>query len=173
MAQISSPKPENPCFCPLKTKAKSISNCASTIIKDDLKWEEHFGFDAFELSLDDVLNLEPVLKAVDDRHKIQRIGILRTHAKTMYDWHVDEFRLSCINLLISEDHHSHTLFGMQKNYINKIITELEYKPNTFYLFNNQIQHCVINLDRHRYLLSLYFEEEVPFVELKQKLADLI
>jgi hypothetical protein len=91
----------------------------------------------------------------------------------MYDWHVDEFRLSCINLLISQDHHSHTLFGMQRNYANKVITELEYEPNTFYLFNNQIQHCVINLDRPRYLLSLYFEEEIPFIKLKEKLANLI
>jgi hypothetical protein len=173
MTQISSPEPENPCFCPLKTKAKSIVDCALTIVQDDLKWEEHFGFDAFELSLDSVIQLEPALKAVDDKHKIQRIGILRTHAKSMYDWHVDEFRLSCINLLISQDHHSHTLFGMQRNYANKVITELEYEPNTFYLFNNQIQHCVINLDRPRYLLSLYFEEEIPFIKLKEKLANLI
>lgn len=173
MTQISSPEPENPCFCPLKTKAKSIVDCALTIVQDDLAWEEHFGFDAFELSLDPVLQLEPALKAVNDKHKIQRIGILRTHANSMYDWHVDEFRLSCVNLLISQKHHSHTLFGMQRNYANKVVTELEYEPNTFYLFNNQIQHCVINLDGPRYLLSLYFEEEIPFIKLKEKLADLI
>lgn len=173
MTQISSLEPENPCFCSLKNKAEHIAEYALTIVEENLPWEEHFGFDAFELPLDIILQLEPALKAVHDKHKIQRVGILRIHGNNMYDWHVDEFRLSCINLLINKDHHSHTLFGMQRNHINKVITELKYEPDTFYLFNNQIQHCVINLDKHRYLLSLYFEEEIPFIKLKEKLKDLI
>ena len=173
MTQTLSLEPENPCFCPLKDKAKHIVDYTLALTERELPWEEHFGFDAFELPLNAILQTEPTLAAVNKKHKIQRIGILKTQGKHMYDWHVDEFRLSCINLLLSPNHHSHTLFGMQRNKLTKMITELSYKPNTFYLFNNQIQHCVINLDKPRYLLSLYFEKEIPFMQLKEKLEGLI
>jgi hypothetical protein len=73
-------------------------------------------------------------------------------------------------MLISEDHHSHTLFGEDLHNQNMKITELKYMPNTLYLFNNQAEHCVINLDGPRYLFSLYFQQETPYEIVKNKLA---
>jgi hypothetical protein len=41
------------------------------------------------------------------------------------------------------------------------------------LFNNQVEHCVINLDVDRYLFSLYFEDEIAYPTIKQKLLHLL
>jgi hypothetical protein len=163
---------ENDCYCPLLAKATHIPDFVNTLLATHVTWTEHFGFDAIELP-DTFIEIEPALKETNKKHKIQRLGLLRIPENTMYDWHVDQYRLSCINMLINTDHHSHTLFGAQKDYINKKIIELKYEPNTFYLFNNQMEHCVINLDGPRYLFSLYFEEEIDFAFLKDKLQDLI
>ena len=45
---------------------------------------------------------------------------------------------------------------------------------TYYLFNNQKKHAVINLDKKdRYLLSLYFQEEASYQILQRKLRSTI
>ena len=63
------------------------------------------------------------------------------------------------------------MFGKRKNkYYYDNIIELKYKPLTYYLFNNQENHAVINLDdKDRYLFSLYFKEETPYETLREKL----
>ena len=115
------------------------------------------------------IDIEPALKKLDQVWRINRLGLLRVESMTVYDWHVDEKRESCVNLLYSLDNNSHTLFGTQRDQLNKDVIELKYEPNTFYLFNNQVEHTVINLDGPRYLFSLYFEEEKDYHSLKQLL----
>jgi hypothetical protein len=160
------PSSEN-CFLPLKQKAEGVIDFIEWLIDQELPWDEHFGFDA--VPVDSCwIETEPALCKVNQLQPIKQLGLLRIPPQSMYDWHVDQYRLSCLNLLISQNHHSHTLFGIQRNYINKNICELQYEPKTYYLFNNQIEHCVINLDSPRYLLSLYFEEETAYDELKQR-----
>ena len=52
-----------------------------------------------------------------------------------------------------------------------IIKRFKYKPYTYYLFNNQKKHAVMNLDKKdRYLLSLYFKEEASYEILQKKLV---
>ena len=58
------------------------------------------------------------------------------------------------------------------NHIN--IIELKYKPYTYYLFNNQKKHTVLNLDnKDRYVFSLYFEEETSYEILREKLKSIL
>jgi hypothetical protein len=73
-------------------------------------------------------------------------------------------------MLLSRDHHSHTLFGQSINNTNMRCLELTYEPGRCYLFNNQIPHTVINLDADRHLFSLEFAEAVPFGELLERFA---
>jgi hypothetical protein len=70
---------------------------------------------------------------------------------------------------INLEHPSHTLFGYQVDDHNKDVIELRYQPRTFYLFNNQIEHCVANLGGPRYVFSLYFKEEKHFEFIKEDL----
>lgn len=153
------------CFLPLLQKAEGIVDYVSWVVQQDLPWGKHFGFDAQPIS-EYWIEEEPALRTVHACAPIKQLGLLRVPQQSMYDWHTDEYRLSCLNLLISQDHHSHTLFGGQRDHINKDICELKYEPRTYYLFNNQVEHCVINLDGPRYLISLYFEQETPYQELK-------
>ena len=154
------------CYAKLVGKADFLLHYSKWLILHSDNWTEHFGFDAIELDRN-VIDEEPVLTEVDKIQKIGMLGLLRVKAKTFYDWHVDEYRLSCINLLVSTDHHSHTLFGKQANHLNKDVLELEYEPGRYYLFNNQVPHCVCNLDEDRYLFSIYFEEETLYKDLFQ------
>lgn len=159
------------CFVKLKGKADFLLHYSKWIIKHEDRWTDHFGFQAVELDKDGILDEEPILTLVNMYHPIARMGILRVPAKNFYDWHVDEHRLSCINLLISQKHHSHTLFGIQRDGLNKEILELEYEPKRYYLFNNQVQHCVCNLDEDRYLFSIYFQEEMRFKDVRKLLKE--
>lgn len=158
------------CFSALKLKAQELSLYLRGLISEELLWQEHFGFDCVEIDRR-WIDREPALKAVHSLHQIRQLGLLRVQAKSMYDWHVDGYRHSCLNMLISENHNSITLFGRQRNYVNKDITQLQYEPDTYYLFNNQMEHCIINLDGDRYLFSLYFEEEIPYYQLKALLEE--
>lgn len=153
------------CFAPLKQKAQELPSYLHELAHSNPPWQEHFGFECVQIS-NDWIEKEPALKTVHSHQRIQRLGLLRIEGNSMYDWHTDSYRQSCINMLISPNHHSHTLFGVNRDYVNKDIVELKYEPNTYYIFNNQMQHCVINLDGPRYLFSLYFEVETIYPQLR-------
>lgn len=84
--------------------------------------------------------------------------------QTVYNWHKDYEMSSSINMVL-EDYHSHTLFltsdyTKESKMVSNII-ELKYEPKTWYLFNSQQLHSVVNLDeRDRYLLTVTFR--VPY-----------
>lgn len=152
------------CYAKFTGHADFLLGYSRWLIPKIDNWTEHFGFDAIELDRG-VIDEEPVLSKVNKIHSLGRLGLLRVKSKSFYDWHVDQHRLSCINLLISNNHHSHTLFGQQSDHLNKQIIELQYEPGCYYLFNNQVQHSVCNLDKDRYLFSIYFEQEKSYEEL--------
>ena len=154
----------NECFAPLNELAKTLPAYLRQVAQDQPPWQEHFGFDCVPIG-NEWIEREPALRSLNRVHPIKQLGLLKVPAWTMYDWHIDAYRLSCVNMLISEDHHSHTLFGRQINDMNKSVQELQYKPDTYYLFNNQHKHCVINLDSDRHLLSLYFSQEIAYDRL--------
>lgn len=125
---------------------------------DSLQFADYFGFESALLPMS-LLMREPVLASVHAIAPIARGGVLRLQPHSCYVWHQDESRGVCINLLLTPDSPSHTLFGFeQKGNRSQIdIIALNYQPSTFYLFNNQIPHTVINFDQPRFLFSLEFE----------------
>ena len=166
--------PDN-CYSQLFSHANEIvSFLRSLSASKNLPWEEHFGFQAIPIDSEWVKK-EHMLSEVNEVQPIKQLGLLKIPPKSFYNWHVDDYRQSCINLLISENFEgqSFTLFGEEKdNYYHNNIVELKYMPSTYYLFNNQVKHSVTNLDdKDRYLLSLYFKEELPYKVLKEKFED--
>ena len=62
-------------------------------------------------------------------------------------------------------YNSHTLFthANPKQFYVEPIVELIYKPNTWYIFNSQEKHSVINLDgKERVLFTLIMPKEVKY-----------
>jgi hypothetical protein len=130
----------------------------SSIEKHD--WQVYRGWNATAMPTEETINKEPVLKALDEKFKIAHFGILRMEPNRFYKWHVDGERGASINMLLNCDAYSYCLFG-DPNYENITQTEfikLEYQPNTFYIFNTQWPHCVINFDKPRYLFTVMFEQ---------------
>jgi len=163
------------CFSEIKTKSNELVLYLENLISSkNLSWEQHFGFDVVFLD-NSWIQKELALREINEIHSIKQLGLLKVGNKSFYDWHVDDYRQSCINCLVSKEHRSYCLFGKHKDewYHNNII-ELKYKPYTYYLFNNQKKHAVINLDsKDRYLLSLYFNEETSYEILTKKLKSIL
>jgi len=159
----------DPYFKELTLQPDLLLDEINSIDKEKQIWSDHFGFHAIELD-PNLIQADAALKLVHQVQPIARIGLLMIRPLNFYKWHTDGFRQCCLNMLISQDHSSHTLFGKQFDYQNMSIVELKYKPKTLYLFNNQEQHCVINFNGPRYLFSLYFCEETPYQIVRDRLA---
>lgn len=142
-------------FCEIGTSSSLISSYFSKNF-NNANWESYYHFKAWEIS-DQIWKSEAVLSEINKEFKIKKAGIISIDANSIYDWHTDENRGVSINMIIEADH-SHTLFKRDEKQLVQKITELRYKPNTFYLFNTQALHCVINLNEPRYLFSCEFEE---------------
>lgn len=146
------------CYCPLKEKSSILNEYCQKIIENkDVTWHPYIGWDVNPVPIEIVLQ-EPILAKINERFTINRAAVLMTEPYQNYEWHTDQYRGVCINMLLSHDHVSHCLFGIRKNQNNVYFHELKYKPSTFYIFNNQFPHSIINFDKPRYLFSLEFVE---------------
>ena len=162
---------EGDCFCRLNQPAGSIlDHCLRIVGNPERLWRPHFGFLAAPLE-SEWISREPALAAVHACAPIKQLGILKMPDHWVYHWHRDQNRQACINLLLSQNHHSHTLFGSAVSATSMHCCELQYRPGIYYLFNNQIPHTVINLDVDRYLLSLEFADEIPYADLRHRLTE--
>ena len=167
---MTDPLAAHDCYALLQEPARELAgHCRQLAANPEAFWLPHFGFQAMQLSRDWVYR-EPALLAIETICPVAQIGILRIPDHWVYHWHRDQNRQACINMLLSTDHHSHTLFGQNINSTNMRCLELPYEPDRFYLFNNQIPHTVINLDVDRHLFSLEFANAVPYGELRDQFA---
>jgi len=152
MSRINPPN----CYSEIKQKSVVIFDYCKNIIENkNSLWYPYIGWDV-SLFPQDFLLKEPVFEKLNQKFPIKRAAILRSDPYQNYEWHTDQYRGVCINMLLSFDHVSHCLFGVRKNATNVYFHELKYKPDTFYLFNNQFPHTIINFDNPRYLFSLEF-----------------
>ena len=126
-----------------------------------MTWVAVRNFMGWQIPIDVILK-EPLFFKINQKFKILRGGVLRLEKNKIYNWHKDEKRGLAINMLLS-GRGCHTIFGeeSEKFRIQYDILELKYQPKKFYLFNTQIEHCVINFnEQERYLFSLEFEQEM-------------
>ena len=149
----------------------------STIFKDlqdfafsPSEWAEYYNFDA--------KRIPPEIMFQDDffiwlSHRYSFVaGVLKLDPYVCYDWHVDTSRGVCVNMLLN-DVESKCLFSIEQGEITRTFKELKYKPETYYLFNNQVEHTVINFTQSRYLMSVEFEEGKDVLTFNNLLKEII
>jgi len=121
-------------------------------------WTRYYNFDATPVP-SDLLHQDPFIVELAKKRKFYA-GILRMAPDTCYNWHVDTKRQVGLNMLLADDNQSRCLFvdgeGLEEVFKTK---ELKYEPNTYYAFNTQKPHMVLNTTRPRYLFSLEFSYE--------------
>jgi hypothetical protein len=148
------------CYSALNQKSSVlVEYCQKIIDNENSVWYPYIGWDV-NLVPREVILEEPILSAINKKFIINRAAVLMSEPYQNYEWHTDQYRGVCINMLLSHDHMSHCLFGTRKNETNVYFHELKYQPSTFYIFNNQFPHSVINFDKPRYLFSLEFVDSV-------------
>jgi hypothetical protein len=132
-------------------------------------WTSYYNFDAVQVPFD-LAYADPTLQEIGTKHAMA-IGVLRLKPFTTYDWHTDTRRGVSINMLLN-DAPSHCLFSTNKAEAWNEFTELVYAPNSYYLFNNQVPHMVVNFDKPRYLMSIEFEEDKNELSYEMLLKEL-
>jgi hypothetical protein len=146
------------CYSAFNQKSISIAKFFKENI-GKLSFLDYYAWSAAPLNLDLVFQ-EPILKKINEQFPIHVAGILKIAPNRCYSWHQDDDRGACINMLLTLDHTSYCLFGNKSvdSVAQYDTTTLNYEKDTFYLFNNQVMHTVINFDQPRYLFSLEFRE---------------
>ena len=90
----------------------------------------------------------------------------------MYDWHIDDNRGVSINLLLTHDNVSHTMFTDEPYELVKRVAVVKYAPLTYYAFNSQCPHMVVNVDKPRYVMSLEFKRGKPELTFDQLINEI-
>jgi hypothetical protein len=158
------------CYSSIGTYEGNIQNLVTNEqINDSSQWFNYFDF---KVMLLDNLLIErvPVFKMVNKVIKIDRIAVVSMPPMSTYNWHVDERRSATVNMLLNNHDDSICLFGKQIDGSKHSIVELFYKPNTFYLFNTSVDHMVINRGTERFMLSLQFEKQKKYEDLREPLT---
>ena len=133
-------------------------------------WKKYHNFHAIQVPFDLIFS-DPVLHTLGMQHKLA-VGILRLDPYTTYDWHVDTRRGVSINMLLNNVK-SHCLFSVGETEATHGFIELKYQPKTYYAFNNQVPHMVINFEEPRYLMSVEFEADKNKLTFEQLLREVI
>jgi hypothetical protein len=159
-------------YLPLQTKS-TIGQEALTLAMrvPPEQWVKYFNFDAIPLPYA-MLMQDPTLAALSTKREF-RAGVLRLPPYTAYNWHVDDERRASINMLLRSGR-SHCLFADEPFGLNMRVQELDYAQDTYYVFNTQVPHMVLNLEAPRYMFTLEFtgkDKYVMFNELCGDLAD--
>ena len=120
-------------------------------------WVQYYNFIATPIP-HEMLLAEPFLVHLASKRKFHA-GVLCMQPNTCYNWHVDTDRKVGLNMLLSDDGNSRCMFLSGKPGVVFEVEELKYEPASYYVFNTQVPHMVLNTTQPRYLFSLEFLEE--------------
>ena len=134
------------------------------------KWFNYFNFQVKQIP-QDLLNKDPFFVWLTERYKYIA-GVLKLEPYVCYDWHKDTRRGVGLNMLITPNINSYCLFAANRDTVVFKVDELQYKPNTYYLFNTQVDHTVYNFESTRFLLSIEFELDKDNLTFDQLLKDI-
>ena len=158
------------CFIPLNTDTKNIQDYFKNNF-NNLNWHEHESLWNLALIPLDVLLQNPTISKINKQFEIEGAGIIKMDPFQCYKWHVDYSRGPAINMHMNPfEELSLCLFETEE--INKERVKylpLNYQPETFYLFNTQINHTIITFARPRYLFTLQFKkskDELDYYEVR-------
>ena len=167
---------EQDCFITLSTETENIQNYFKNNF-DTLSWHEHESLWNLALVPIDVLLENPTLMLLNQKFEIEGAGFIKMDPCQCYKWHVDYSRGPAVNLHMNPlEELSLCLFETEKINEERIkYLTLNYQPDTFYLFNTQINHSIITFSRPRYLFTLQFKktkEELSYLEVRDFWNDL-
>ena len=142
-----------------KCSTRSSTICSRWPEVKTQRWTDYYGFQVALLS-PQIWGQEELLSAVNEEFEFDKVGVIKLPPYFNYGWHTDTNRGCSINMLLSHDE-SHTLFktGVVRENMDFRFTELKYEPNTFYIFNSQESHCVLNFKEPRFLFSCEFRQD--------------
>jgi len=125
----------------------------------DIDWVKYYNFELLYIEQEVLRKVDPFLRQLYKAHRFEA-GVVRMQPNTFYDWHVDDNRGVCVNMLINHAQ-SHCIFRDPKKEgaITGKFHELNYERGVYYFFNNQVEHSIYNFEGTRYLLTLQFAED--------------
>ena len=146
----------NIAYTPVPVMA-SIAKDLYIYAKSSPNWTQYYNFMAVQIPRD-ILQLDSFLVGLADKRTFHA-GVLRMEPNTCYNWHVDTDRKVGLNMLLSDDGSSRCLFLDGEPGVVFNTRELKYEPETYYVFNTQVPHMVLNTGKPRYLFSVEFLEK--------------
>lgn len=167
---------EQDCFYKISDDTKNIEEYFKTYF-DRLPWFEHESLWNLSLIPPSVLLENPALAKINEKFEIEGAGFIKMDSFQCYKWHVDFSRGVAINMHMNPlEELSLCLFETEELNKERIkYLPLNYQPETFYLFNTQINHSIITFARTRYLFTLQFrqpKEELTYYDVRNYLMDL-
>jgi hypothetical protein len=159
-------------FYEIETKSEITHDVIREALRLDKKWHKYYNFDATRLPID-LLAQDPVLADIGSRHPMIG-GVVMLPPNTFYNWHKDTRRGVSINMVLNPyDGVSHCVFTPDKDVVVGEFIELQYKPDTYYVFNTQVSHMVLNFDQPRLLMTIEFGEDKDALSYDDLLLELI
>lgn len=159
-------------FHEIKTKSVISQAAIREAIRPDAEWTKYYNFDATRIS-NDILAQDPILADIGSRHPLAG-GVVMLPPNTFYNWHTDTRRGVSINMVLNpQDGLSHCVFTSDKDAVVGEFIELKYQPDTYYIFNTQVNHMVLNFDQPRLLLTIEFGEDKNLLSYDALLLELL
>lgn len=143
--------------------------CAKTvysiILSPETEWVKYFNFTACSIDPEKHLLTDSFYSWLYQRHRY-KAGVLCMESKTVYNWHRDSSRGTCINTVLpplsggASSSSSATYFRNSRDTeaVNHQVIEVPYRPGVRFIFNNQEDHMVVNHLGIRLVLTLEFDE---------------
>ena len=124
--------------------------------KNPQSWENYYNFKVVHAPVE-ILAKDPFLTELFRSHQF-KAGVIQLNPYVCYDWHIDSRRGVGVNMLLNPEIKSNCLFAKNEG-VQFEFEELLYKRDTYYLFNTQVRHTVINFDKPRYLFTIEFLDD--------------
>lgn len=123
---------------------------------------------------DEIIDLDPYLRAIKAQYEVLPV-LLCLPPNTCYPWHTDETRRTALNMQLNAHDQSCCVFTKERSDEEFFqIAELKYQPDTYYVFNTQEEHMVMNFGETRYMFSFTLKgiRDVPFRQVAASLIDI-
>ena len=132
-------------------------------------WQDYYNFKAIQVPVE-MLSKDLFLVDLFRKHPFVA-GIVQLSPYVCYDWHIDSRRGVGVNMLLTPEVKSHCLFTSTEG-VQFPFEELVYEPDTYYLFNTQVRHTVINFYEPRYLFTLEFTADKDLLSFENLLEQI-
>jgi hypothetical protein len=144
-------------YATLPGQSKIWSTLHDLALNESSEYVEHYGFNVLQVP-EEIMDKDWRFEALRKRYPFVA-GITKMQPYNVYNWHTDAKRSGTINMMIDHES-SHCLFTTDTESRVSGFQELIYRHKTYYIFNTQVPHMVVNLEGNRFMLTLEFRDTV-------------